>query len=38
MVMNSNMSMNSTITELLNKWDGIKRFGKGQTSVTDEIK
>jgi hypothetical protein len=32
-VMNSNMSINSTIEELLNKWDGIKRFSKGMPTA-----
>ena len=28
-VMNANMNINKTIEDLLNKWDGIKRFSKG---------
>lgn len=29
-VMDSNMQINSNITELLNKWDGMRKLGRGQ--------
>lgn len=29
-VMDSNMQINTNITELLNKWDGMRKFGRGQ--------
>ena len=29
-VMNSNMEINTNITELLNKWDSMRKFGRGQ--------